>query len=121
MREGLVGLGHAVDVVLALERAALLGLRIEELAREAVGHRLLPPLARELHEPAHREGAGAGGGHLDRDLVGRTTDAAGADLEYRRQRLDRRLERLDWRRARATRERLERVVRDLLVARLLDV
>src|SRR5512142_1231763 len=51
MREGLVGLRHAVDVVLALVRGALLGLRVEQLVGEPLGHRLLAALARELHEP----------------------------------------------------------------------
>src|SRR5581483_7721109 len=45
--EGLVGLGHAVDVVLALVRAALLLLGVEELVRKPLGHRLLAALARE--------------------------------------------------------------------------
>src|SRR3712207_8960908 len=39
--EGLVGLRHPVDVVLALVRAALLVLGIQELVGEALGHRLL--------------------------------------------------------------------------------
>src|SRR5215218_7304182 len=59
VREGLVGLCHAEDVVLPLVRAALLGLRVEELVGEALGHRLLAPVACELDEPADREGAGA--------------------------------------------------------------
>jgi hypothetical protein len=45
--EGLVGLGHAVDVVLALVRAALLLLGVEKLVGEALGHRLFAPLAGE--------------------------------------------------------------------------
>src|SRR3954451_1157011 len=95
MREGLVGLGHAVDVVLALERAALLGDGVHELVREALGHGLLAAVARELDQPADRERAGAAGGDLDRDLVGRAADAAGADLEVRGQGLDGRLELLE--------------------------
>src|SRR5271168_656449 len=54
MREGLVGLRHAVNVVLALVSAALLGLRVHELVGEALRHGLLAPLAGELDEPAHR-------------------------------------------------------------------
>src|SRR3954469_15163135 len=49
---------------------------------------------REGAAPA-RGGGGAAGGHLDRHLVGRAADAAGADLEHRRERLDGRLEGLD--------------------------
>src|SRR3712207_8484733 len=51
--EGLVGLRHAEDVVLPLVRAALLGLRVEQLVGEPLGHRLLAPVARELDQPAH--------------------------------------------------------------------
>src|SRR4051812_46395424 len=43
MRKRLVGLRHAVDVVLALERAALLGLGVEQLVGQALGHGLLAP------------------------------------------------------------------------------
>src|SRR4051794_37240955 len=52
VREGLVGLRHAVDVVLALVRAALLGARVHQLVGEPLGHRLLPALTCELDEPA---------------------------------------------------------------------
>ena len=45
MREGLVGLRHAIHVVLALERSSLLLERIEDLARELVRHVLLATLA----------------------------------------------------------------------------
>src|SRR5438876_12000313 len=75
MRESLIRLGHAVDVVLALEGAALLRLRVEQLAGQALGDRLLPARARELHEPTHGERAGAAGRHPDRPLVGRAADA----------------------------------------------
>src|SRR3954451_17377930 len=80
--EGLVRLRHPVDVVLALVRAALLGLRVHELIGEALGHRLLAALAGELDEPAHGQRAGAAGRDLDRHLVGGAADAAGADLEH---------------------------------------
>src|SRR5918997_6888715 len=93
MGKGLVGLRHAEDVVLALVRAALLGLRVEQLVGEPLGHRLLAPVAGELDQPADRERAGAGRGHLDRHLVGRAADAAGADLEDGGERLNRLLER----------------------------
>src|SRR5215471_6707418 len=66
VREGLVGLRHPVDVVLALERAALLVQRVENLVGELVRHALLAPLAGIGHEPAHRESAGAALRYLDR-------------------------------------------------------
>src|SRR5215469_1021178 len=50
VREGLVGLRHAVDVVLALERVALLLLCVEQLVGKALRHRLLAPLTRELDQ-----------------------------------------------------------------------
>src|SRR6478672_2113845 len=45
VREGLVRLGHAVHVVLALEGTALLVRRVEDLADELVDHLLLAALA----------------------------------------------------------------------------
>src|SRR5436305_12465218 len=87
VRKGLVGLRHPVDVVLPLERAALLVQRVENLVGELVAHALLPPLACERDEPAHGERAGATLGHLDRDLVIRAADAAAANLEDRGDRL----------------------------------
>src|ERR671930_200167 len=77
VREGLVCLRHAVDVVLLLERAALLVQRVHELAGELQRHALLAPLARVLNEPAQREGARTALRHLYGDLVVGATDAAG--------------------------------------------
>src|SRR5690349_10374228 len=94
MRECFVGLRHAVDVVLPLPGAALLLVGVEDLGGEALGHRVLPTGAGELDQPADREGAGAAGRNLDRDLIGGTADAAGANLEHRGQLFDRRLQRL---------------------------
>src|SRR5881397_1980436 len=68
VREGLVGLRHPVDVVLALERAALLVERVQDLCGELLDHALLSPAAREIHEPAHRERARTAVRHLDRHL-----------------------------------------------------
>src|SRR3712207_9473277 len=48
-----------------------------------------------LDEPAQAEGGAAGGADLDRHLVGRTTDAAAADLEGRLDVVQRPLERDD--------------------------
>src|SRR5947199_8208611 len=90
VREGLVGLRHAEDVVLALVRAALLGLRVEQLVGQPLGHRLLAPLAGELDEPANGERARSALRDLDGHLVGRAADAARADLEHGPERLDRR-------------------------------
>src|SRR3954447_14452511 len=121
VREGLVRLRHPVDVVLPLERAALLVQRIENLVGELVRHALLAPLARIRDEPAHCEGAGAPLRHLDRHLVARAADPAAARLEHRRGRLHRLLEHLDRRAAGLRPHGLERPVDDLLGSRLLAV
>src|SRR5215203_4489198 len=41
VREGLVGLGHLVRVLAALDRGTQAVARVEELVHEALGHRLL--------------------------------------------------------------------------------
>ena len=82
VREGLVGLSHAVDVVLALPRATLLAGRVEDLVREPLLDRLLAPLARELDQPPHGERARPARGHLDGHLVGRAADAPRPHLEH---------------------------------------
>src|SRR4051812_21268419 len=119
--ERLVRLRHAEDVVLALVRAALLALRIEQLVGEPLRHRLLAAGARERHQPAHGERARARRGHLDRHLVGRAADAPRLHLEDGCERLDRRLERLDGVAPRALGEDRQRVVDDALGGRLLAV
>src|SRR3954452_22601368 len=95
MREGLVGLRHAVDVVLALPGAALLLGGVEDLVGEAVGHRLLAAAAGEADQPADGERSRPTGRDLDRDLVGGAADPARTDLEHRGELLDRLLEHLD--------------------------
>src|SRR5215212_6168113 len=92
VREGLVGLRHPVDVVLALVGAALLVERVEDLAGEPLREALLAAVAGERDEPAYGEIARTALRHLDGHLVVRAADAARADLEHRRQRLDRLIE-----------------------------
>src|SRR5690348_4805406 len=121
VREGLVGLRHPVDVVLALERAALLVQRVENLVGELVRHALLAPLARIRDEPAHRKGTGAPLRHLDRHLVVRAADPSTANLEHGRDRLHGLLEHLDRRAAGLRPDGLERLIDDLLRDRLLAV
>src|SRR5215212_12228708 len=69
VREGLVGLRHPVDVVLALVGAALLVERVEDLVRELLRHALLAAVARVGHDPADRERARTALRHLDGHLV----------------------------------------------------
>src|SRR5437016_2562178 len=55
--ERLVGLRHPVHVVLALVGAALLIRRVQDLPGQLLVGLLLAPLARERHQPAHRQRA----------------------------------------------------------------
>src|SRR5579872_6911859 len=119
--ESLVGLRHAVHVVLALVGVPLLLERVEDLACQLVRHVLLAAVAREGDEPAQRERAPAALRHLDRDLVVRTADAARPDFEHRRDGLDGLLEHLDRGPAGALPHLLERAVDDLLGDGLLAV
>src|SRR5207245_2457067 len=100
VREGFVRLRHPVDVVLALEGAALLVEGVENLGRELLDHSLLAAIAREVHEPADRERARAALRHLDGHLVVRAADAPALHLEHRRHRLDGLLQHFDGRLAR---------------------
>src|SRR5256885_11186703 len=108
VREGLVGLRHPVDVVLSLERAALLVERVQNLVGELVAHPLLAPVARERDEPAHGERAGPALRDLDRHLVIGAADAAALHLEHRGDRLDRLLQHLDRRAGRLRAHAVER-------------
>src|SRR5690606_12397633 len=84
VREGLVGLGHAMDLLALLDRAAAAFGRVAQFGGELARHGGPAALAGGLGQPAHGERHAAGGADLDRDLVGRTTDAAGLDLHGRR-------------------------------------
>src|SRR5690348_14400459 len=95
VRESLVGLGHLVGVLAALDRGAETVARVEDLVHEPVGHRLLTTLPRVADEPAQREGGGPVRLDLDGDLVGRTADAAGLDLDSRLDVVESALERRD--------------------------
>src|SRR3954463_11494580 len=83
VREGLVGLGHLVGVLAALHRGTEAVGGVEDLVHEPVGHGLLAALRGVADQPAQRQGRPPGALYLDRDLVGRATDAAGLDLDRR--------------------------------------
>src|ERR1700684_668395 len=121
VREGLVGLRHAVDVVLALVGVALLLTGVQQLVSEPLGHRLLATGASELDQPANGQRPGPARGNLDRNLVGGATDTARGKLEPGREGLDPRLQLLDGVLARAFAKDGQRVVDDLLGHRLLAV
>src|SRR2546430_13825237 len=86
VREGLVGLRHPVEVVLALERAALLVQRVEDLARELLVHVLLAAVARVVGEPPGGARPGPGAPLLAGGLGLRPTAAAPPAPEHPRAR-----------------------------------
>src|SRR5919107_4102685 len=94
VREGLVGLGHAVRVVLLLDGVAAVVGGVEHLAGEAVDHRLLAAGAGRAHDPAYCERAAALLRDLDGHLIGRAADAARLDLDRGPYVLNRALEHL---------------------------
>src|ERR1043165_4486584 len=93
--EGLVGLGHLVGVLAPLDAGAEAVACVEELVHEPLGHGLLATLPAVADQPTQRERRAAAGLDLDRDLVGRATDAAALDLDGRLDVVERALERDD--------------------------
>src|SRR5919201_1294893 len=83
MREGPVGLRHSVRVFALLDAGAETVAGVKQLVRQALDHGLLATLPRVVHQPAQSQCGGTTRAHLDRDLVGRATDTAAADLEGR--------------------------------------
>jgi len=81
--EGAVGLSHLVDVLATLHRSAQTVGGIEDLVGETLNHGVLATLAAEGDEPTQCQGGGATRTDVDRNLVGRATDAAGANFEGR--------------------------------------
>src|SRR5208283_3741115 len=70
VREGLVGLGHAVSVFTFAHRgAAILG-GLHQLGGKAMRHRFLAAIRRRFDRPAHRQRLPAIGAHFHRYLVG---------------------------------------------------
>src|SRR5215831_2310025 len=82
MGEGLVGLGHAVDFLALLHRAAAALGRFHQLTRQAGVHGLLAALLRRLANPAHRQRRTTYRADLDGDLVVRAAHAPALDLDH---------------------------------------
>jgi hypothetical protein len=78
MAEGAVRLGHLVRVFTSLDRRAEAIHGIDELGGELLAHALAVALASRLDEPADTERQTTVAPDLDRDLIGRATDAARA-------------------------------------------
>src|SRR3954451_220627 len=119
--ERAVGVRHLVEVLTALDRRALPVGRVHDLRHEALAHRVLPALTREVHEPPQGERRSPGRTDLDRHLVARATDAPALDLEQRAGVLHGLLERDDRVVRRAFADLLERLVHNALGGRLLPV
>src|SRR6185503_14570291 len=81
MAEGLVGLRHLVRVFASLDRRAEAVHGVDELGGELLAHALAVALASRLDEPADAERHAAVAPDLDRDLIGRATDAARLDFD----------------------------------------
>src|SRR6476661_10674678 len=95
VREGLVGLGHLVGVLALLHSGTEAVGRVEDLVHQPLGHRLLATVRGVADEPAQGQRRLSVGLDLDRDLVGRTADAAGLDLDGGADVVERTLERDD--------------------------
>src|SRR2546427_3188375 len=76
VREGLVGLGHAVRIFALADSGAAVLRGIHQLMSEAKRHGLLAAIASSLDDPAHSQCLATGGANFNWHLVSRTTDAA---------------------------------------------
>src|SRR5690606_19208015 len=112
--EGLVGFGHLLEVVLALDRRADAVGRVHQLVGQAFGHGALPTGPGETDDPTDRERGRTTRTNLDGNLVGRTTDAATLDLEFGADVLDGLLHRRKRIRTGLGLDLAQRVVDDLL-------
>src|SRR3954470_3584585 len=83
VREGLVGLRHAVRVFTLLNRRAALVGGIEQFTGQAFRHGVFRTRTRTVDQPPNCQGLGAIRTDLDRNLVSRTTDAARPDFQMR--------------------------------------
>src|SRR5690349_24153322 len=92
MREGAVGFGHLVGVFTLLDRRAAIVGGIHEFAGQAIDHGGLVAVAGSRDQPADSERLTALRADVDRHLVGGAADAAGANLDMRRDIVERLLE-----------------------------
>src|SRR6185503_8743150 len=76
MREGFVSVRHAVRVFLLLHRIAAVVRRVENLSRQAIGHRLFTAAAGVGDDPANCQGTAPFLVYFDRHLISRTADAS---------------------------------------------
>src|SRR5712691_8943497 len=74
MGERLVRLGHLVHVLAPLHRRALPGGGVHDLPDQPLGHGMLTPLPRVVHQPPQGQRGPPVGADLHRHLVARATD-----------------------------------------------
>src|SRR3990172_6330144 len=119
VNEGLVRLGHAVRVVPAFDRGALLAESVDDFGGQTLGHGASLAGPRRAQNPAHGERELARGADLQRYLVGGATHTAGPHLQRRHDVADRPLEHLDRVLLGPLSGRLQRLVDDTLGGALL--
>src|SRR5919112_73026 len=121
MRERTVGFRHTVGVFALLHGIAAVVRGIEQLGGETLDHRLVIAAAGGLDDPTDGEGLTALGANLDRNLVGRTADAAGTNLDRRSDVVEGLLEDFERVRLGAALDAVEGTVDDALGSGLLTV
>src|SRR5919202_2771506 len=119
VREGLVGVGHAVRILAPLDRGAGVVGGVEHLGGELLGHRAAGARAGGAEQPADRQGEAPVALDRHRDLVGRAADALRLDLDHRRGVADRLLEDVERLAPGPRVDQLQRAVEDALGRALL--
>src|SRR5690606_3127627 len=115
------GVGHLVRVFTFLDSAAAVVCSVHEFAAEAIDHRRLVALASSGDQPANGESLTALRTNIDRDLIGRTTNTAGADFDVRSDIFERLMEDRDRLLLQLAFNGIERTVNDVFGNRLLAV
>ena len=121
VREGAVGFGHLVRVFTLLDGGAAVVRGIHEFAGQAIDHGGLVAVAGSRDQPADGQRLTALRTNVDRNLVGRTTDAARTNLDMRRDIVERLMEDRDRLLLGLGLDLVERAVDDRLGNRLLAV
>src|SRR5690606_9824045 len=95
-RECAVCVGHAMRVFTLLHSSTAVAGGIEQFAGQALDHGLLIASTGSVDEPTDSQRLTTLGTNIHRNLVGRTTNTAGAHLEVRSDVIKRRMEYSDW-------------------------
>src|ERR1700677_3607424 len=83
VREGFIGLGHAVNVFLLFNGCAFAVGGVQQFVTQLVDHPLLPASAGVGNEPANRQRGATVRVNFDRHLIVRHAHAAGSHLPLR--------------------------------------